>query len=117
MKNFLNLFIKKKKNFKIQSFTFYIPSPPDRATGYREKQFDKIFYNFINQGYKILHFTTQQSISENQSGMWLIFILEATNEDSNDLKLEEFFNESLIKQNNKEDQIEGLYYIKDNEIE
>ena len=32
-----------KKNYQIQSFTFFIPSPPARATGYREKQFDKLF--------------------------------------------------------------------------
>jgi len=111
----LNLFKINNKNYKIQSFTFYVPSPPARSTGYREKQFDKIFYNFINKGYRILHFKTQQSSSSTHSGMWLIFIVQATNYQSEDLKLEDVMQETEIKKSNMQDQIDGLYYIEDDE--
>lgn len=98
-----------KKNYKIQSFTFFVPSPPPRSTGYREKQFDKLFYEFINRGYRILNFTTQTSTGEKQSGMWLIFILQAQNAQAEALSLDEVFQEnSPVKE-----AINGFYYIDD----
>lgn len=113
MLNLLTSFFGSKNNYKIQSFTFYIPSPPPRSTGYREKQFDKLFYEFINKGYDILHFTTQASTGEKQSGMWLIFVLQAKNARAEALNLNEFAadlitNKAAIKEN-----IDGLYYIDD----
>lgn len=89
----------KKNSFKIQSFTFYIPSPPPRISGYREKQFDKIFFHFINKGYKILNFSTTPSQGEKQSGMWIVILVKATTEEANDLNLEEFVNDELAHSN------------------
>lgn len=102
-----------KKNYKIQSFTFFIPSPPPRSTGYREKQFDKLFYEFINQGYTILNFTTQASTGEKYSGMWLVFIVQATNAKAEALKLDEVLHDSLKGKSVVKDSIEGFYYIDD----
>lgn len=115
MINLLKTFLfKTKKNFKIQSFTFYIPSPPSRTTGYREKQFDKLFYEFINKGYEILEFKTATSSGEKQSGMWLVFIVRALNESSELLNLDHYFHDNL-KNSHTETEIDGLYYIKDND--
>ncbi len=112
MLNYLRkIFNSKANNYKIQSFTFYIPSPPARTSGYREKQFDKIFYEFINKGYEILTFNTQTSNSQNQSGMWVICVVRATNQEAEKLMLNEYFNEQVLGNNSSE--IEGLYYIKD----
>jgi len=104
-----------KKAHKIQSFTFYIPSPPQRSTGYREKQFDKLFYEFINRGYKILNVTSQSSSGGNQSGMWIIFIVQATSAEAELLN----FDESNIDVTKSETgpTIEGLYYINDRAVE
>ncbi len=105
---------KNKKDFKIQSFTFFLPSPPPRATGYREKQFDKIFYEFINKGYKILNFTTQaQSSGEKQSGMWILVVVQATNSESEKLNLDEIFHDSIKAKAPVKDSIDGFYYIDD----
>ena len=68
-----------KSKYKIQTFTYYIPSPQPRSTGYREKQFDKIFYNFVNKGYEILSVNTQANNGPDHSGMWVIFVLRALN--------------------------------------
>jgi len=113
MINFIRkLFIDNSQNFKIQSFTFFIPAPPARTSGYREKQFDKIFYEFINKGYEILSFNTQASNSVNHSGMWIICIVRAKNKEAEKLNLNEYFHDQILNQNNP-NEIEGLYYIKD----
>jgi len=96
-------------HYKVQSFTFYIPSPPVRKVGYREKEFDKIFYSFINQGFQILDFKTQTNSNESHSGMWLIFIVCSLNSTSAKLQLDEEL-EGLL---GDEDEIEGLYQIND----
>lgn len=106
------IFIKNDNHHKIQSFTFYIPSPPPRTNGYREKQFDKIFYDFINKGYEILSFNTQASNSQNQSGMWIICVVRAKNKEAEKLMLSEYFHDQVISNKNSSE-IEGLYYIKD----
>jgi hypothetical protein len=102
-----NIF-KSNNNYKIQSFTFFIPSPPIRPTGYREKHFDRIFFNFINRGYKILSITTQSLSGTNQSGMWVICIVQALNEEANKLNLDD-----LLLELKPEGKIEGLYYLND----
>lgn len=79
----------RKKQFKIQTFTYYIPAPPARKTGYREKEFDKIFYEFINQGFEILNVQTQTHTGANSCGMWVIFAVRATNEKAEKLDLDE----------------------------
>lgn len=94
-------------NFKIQSFTFFIPSPPTRSTGYREKQFDKLFFEFINLGYEIISISTESSSGINQSGMWIICIVRALNSKANNLNLDEM----PMGLNLSSEKVEGLYYI------
>ena len=43
---------------KIQTFTYYVPAPPPRKSGYREKDFDKLCFHFINRGFNILEIKT-----------------------------------------------------------
>ena len=85
-----------ENNRKIQSFTFYIPSPPERKVGYREKQFDKVFYQFINQGYEIISIHTQANNNPSHSGMWFICIVRALNEKAEQLNLDSFFNDNFV---------------------
>ena len=113
MFKFLPFLLKKRERFKIQSFTFYIPSPPPRSSGYREKQFDKIFYEFINRGYDILNFQTQTSSGDKQSGMWLVFIVQAKNAKSQELNFDDIINDSLKERSLVKDSIDGFYYIDD----
>ena len=113
MFNQLASFLGLKNNYKIQSFTFFIPSPPPRSSGYREKQFDKVFYEFINRGYRILNFTTQVSSGEKQSGMWIILLVQALNKEASCLNLDETFLDSIQTQSTTKEAIEGFYYIND----
>lgn len=93
----------KEKDYKIQTFTYFIPSPPARKTGYREKEFDKITYEILNRGYEIIDLKTQATTNATSSGMWVIFLLRALNENASllDFTSEEIFSEP----------VEGLYQI------
>ena len=104
----------KKNTFKKQTFTFFIPAPPPRSTGYREKQFDKLFYEFINRGYDVLEFKCQTiNTRDSASGMWIICLVQATNEIAEELNLEDDIREIFQSTAKTKEQIEGLYYIDD----
>lgn len=111
MKNFIKNIFTPTNNFKIQSFTYYIPSPPVRSSGYREKHFDKLFYEFINRGFEIISFKTESSSGTNQSGMWVICVVRAINEEANKLNLDE------LVVGVAPESIDGLYYINNDKNE
>ena len=124
MLNFLNLF--KKKQYKIQSFTYFIPAPKQFQKGYREKQFDQLFYEFINKGFEVISFDTQSISTGELSGMWVIIIVRATNQEAEkfDLQFPDNFLEAKgpkmapsgeieLTHDDKNSKIDGIYYIED----
>ena len=54
-----------------QTFTYFIPAPPPRKTGYREREFDTLFSLIASLGGVNFHLTTQ-SVSGAGQGMWVI---------------------------------------------
>jgi hypothetical protein len=110
----LSALLSSQKDYKMQTFTFFLPTPPPRSSGYREKNFDKLFYEFINRGYRVIKFTTQAaSAGEKQSGMWIICLVQATNDAAESLNLDELFMDKLKSKSAVKEEIEGLYYIDD----
>lgn len=79
--NFFSKFPLIKKKKKILTFTYYIPAPPPRSTGYREKEFDYQFYQFVSNGYRPLSIQTASHTGPNHSGMWIVCTVETTKED------------------------------------
>jgi hypothetical protein len=79
-----------KKYHSLQTFTYYVTAPPTRSTGYREKEFDSLFYQFINQGYDIIEIKTIPHAGQKQEGFWIVCLVGALNENSAHLNLEEF---------------------------
>ncbi len=63
---------KTKKTLK--TFTYFLPAPPQRKSGYREKEFDKIMQGILQSGFEIVEIQTQ-AVS---TGMF-IFAMLATN--------------------------------------
>jgi len=60
-----------------ETFTFYIPAPNNkRSIGYREKQFDKISYQFFKNGYKLIDTKVVSQNHPQQSGFWIMFIVK-----------------------------------------
>jgi hypothetical protein len=98
---------------KIQTFTYFIPAPKQGLKGYREKQFDRIFYDFVNKGYEVLDFKTQQCQDRHgTSGMWVIFTLKALTEEANKLDLDSFnINEVELVQPKEEEFLEATETI------
>tara|TARA_B100001971_G_C18268046_1_gene596661 strand:+ start:101261 stop:101599 length:339 start_codon:yes stop_codon:yes gene_type:complete len=64
-----------------KSFTYFLPAPPERNTGYQEKEFDQIFSYLNKMGYEVLQITTQ-SIAYGEhnhcAGIWIVCVLGLT---------------------------------------
>ncbi|MFZ4714830.1 MAG: hypothetical protein ACOYL6_14020 [Bacteriovoracaceae bacterium] len=56
-----------------QTFTYYVPAPPKRNTGYREKELDK-YISGLFKDYQIESLTTE-SHQGSSAGMWVIVLL------------------------------------------
>lgn len=103
--------------YRIQTFTYYIPAPPPRKTGYREKEFDKLFSSILRKGYKILTINTQSHSGPEGAGLWVLvtlkeplaFKLEQKKADPLNVELELPQAEDRINEGN-EPPIKGLYY-------
>lgn len=57
------------------SFTYFIPAPPGRKSGYREIEFDKIMSGILNLGFDIENFATETT----PNGMFIVAILKTKN--------------------------------------
>lgn len=107
MKKFIDNYISSisdGNSYKIQSFTYFIPAPKQFSQPYREKQFDKLFYEFINKGYQILDIKTEHCSNESGSGMWIFIIVRALNKDASLLDLDEMTDELDLSKNSKPDE-------------
>ena len=60
-----------------QTFTYFIPPPPPRKTGYRERAFDHLFSQIASEGGKNFKLTAQ-SINGHTQGMWILIYYECT---------------------------------------
>lgn len=61
------------------TFTYYIPAPPNRKSGYREKEFDKIITGILSSGFIIESLQTQAVGHEGSSGLFVLIVLKAPN--------------------------------------
>ena len=57
----------------IRTFTYFIPSPPMRKSGYREKEFDKIMSGILQSGFELIELKTESS----ENGIFIIAIINA----------------------------------------
>lgn len=66
-----------KNNKKVVfTYTYYIPAPPKRGQGYREKQFDKLIEEIVNLEIEIINIHCQSHESGQGSGMWALCLLK-----------------------------------------
>lgn len=66
-----------KKYYGKKTFTYYIPAPPQRKSGYQEKEFDHIFSYLMQKEFDIIDFKLISANSEYSSGMWIVCLLGA----------------------------------------
>lgn len=77
---FSSLFSNASSYYKKKTFTFYVPSPPSRRSGYQEKEFDHVIEHIVSLGYELIDFKLQAHSGEDKSGMWILCILGAKDE-------------------------------------
>ncbi len=102
--------------FRQRTFTYFLPSPPDRNTGYREKQFDRILGELLKLDFEIEDFKLSSLSAQKSSGVWLVFVLRPQTEKANALNLDQFQDElssKLSLDSKTQNEIDGFYYIKD----
>ncbi|MES2529347.1 MAG: hypothetical protein V4598_19825 [Bdellovibrionota bacterium] len=66
----------KNKNL-VKTFTFYIPAPPHRKTGYREREFDKIMQGILTSGFDLVNLQCQPVGGSENSGLFIVAIIKA----------------------------------------
>ncbi len=100
-----SVFGNKKKNqyFGIKTFTYYLPAPPSRKSGYQEKEFDRLIQHIMAQGYELIDIKTQSHSKSDQAGIWIICILGAPSKSLYEAKIQ--YDLSLANA----DSIEGEY--------
>jgi hypothetical protein len=74
----------KSKNL-IKTFTFYIPAPPHRKSGYREREFDKIMQGILTSGFELIDLQTQSVGGPDNSGLFIVTTLKAKDKKTWDL--------------------------------
>jgi hypothetical protein len=57
---------------EIKTFTYFIPGPPHRKNGYREKEFDKIMQGILQSGFELIDLQTQGT----ENGMFVLVVLK-----------------------------------------
>jgi len=55
-------------------FTYFLPAPPHRKSGYREIEFDKILQGYLQSGYEIHDMQTQGT----ETGTFIFIIFKAS---------------------------------------
>jgi len=106
---------RRKSDSIVQTFTYYIPAcSKSRKEGYREKEFDSLFYKFINQGFEIISINTQAHVTnEGPGGMWVMCTVRSTNDNSSKLDLN--FVEDEGNYNNTTT-VEGIYRVQNDTV-
>jgi hypothetical protein len=84
----LEVFKRKTKYHAIRTFTYYVPAPPNRKTGYQEKEFDQISDHLVEKNFDIMDIKMEAFASATTAGMWIICILGAKTKDAASMSLE-----------------------------
>jgi len=74
---FLSVFNKRKKYIGVKSFTYFLPAPPTRKSGYQEKEFDHLFSHIMSLGFDVIDVKLQSLNTENSQGVWILCLLGA----------------------------------------
>ncbi len=86
-------------DYPLQTFTYFIPAPPERKQGYREKSFDQIIQKLTKMDFHIIDIKTQAINNNSRSGMWAIVTLRPITKAANEHCVSDFPSDEEILQN------------------
>jgi hypothetical protein len=78
----------REEYYAIKTFTYFIPAPPNRQKGYREREFDKLIFELGKRGHDVLNIEAKTLNTDKSSGLWVIVLLGATTKQAAELDLE-----------------------------
>ncbi len=97
-------FFKNKNSFsKFRTFTYYLPAPPARRTGYQEKEFDGLTHHLTSLGFEIANIKTQAHSESEKAGIWIICLLRAPTQEIYQKKIQ--FDSSILGESVNQDNI------------
>ena len=105
--------LRAKSKLTPRVFTYFLPSPPARKTGYREKQFDQLISSILEYGFEVESFNSQVIVNDKQSGAWFTFILRPLNSEANIIDLNDIVEglEETSSSFEEDHLVEGLYHL------
>lgn len=136
LKKLKSLFVNESKGY--QTFTYFLPAPPARKSGYREKGFDNLVKELGSKGFEITDIRTQAISGNEQPGLWVIVCIRPVTNEALSISPSDFPKEFSSKEENillgkqqniipsegktidlpnnvpeeeQKDEVEGIYYI------
>lgn len=67
----------KDRYYKIKSFSYFLPAPPKRQSGYQEKEFDRIIDHLSELDFELIDMQTQAHSHGESAGVWVFCRLGA----------------------------------------
>lgn len=79
-----NRSVRSGKKIYRKTFTYFVPAPPHRKSGYREREFDKIMQGILSTGFEIESLHTEAE----SGGMFVLALLKTNSKKVFDQDLE-----------------------------
>ena len=83
-----SLFKSKQTYVTTRTFTYFVPAPPNRKTGYQEKEFDHICKYLVGKNFDIIDIKMEAFANDSAAGVWILCILGAKSQDAAEMSLE-----------------------------
>lgn len=77
-------------SYPTQTFTYFIPAPPERKQGYREKSFDQLIQKLTKMDFRITDIKTQALSHNSKSGMWVVVSIKPLSKQAHELAVSDF---------------------------
>lgn len=71
-----------------KTFSYFIPAPPLRKSGYQEREFDQLIEYLQEKGFRLLRYKLASVSSEKVAGVWIICELQARTKEARDFKID-----------------------------
>lgn len=94
----INTLLGRNKYIGNRTFTYFIPSPPARSSGYQEKEIDYLTQKISQIGFDIVDIKVQSNANPNAAGIWIILLLGAKTTLAFEHPLKFTFSESGLKE-------------------